>query len=462
MSPIALTTVATDQLKITGSDSPKVLLIDSVFESISVKRVTVHRNRILRIWHRYKSLRELQRANPTCAIYWCALDRDNGYLCVSNLSLSEHVKIDVDSYIAQSKRLKMVCSQLMSIGNGLPRKYRQVLMVINSPLGVRHVYFVDHKPVFTRALPPVSGVTDYIEPLQSTLQHLLNRGMLEDYPSILCHGVCAAAQSSIRENWAASTIDTLDNNAYSISSIAAKAYAAKRIQRFATAQLPAYWLDGIDRYRYRGASLLSSSIVFVLAMVLAAGLLGIKLKNWSALLRTHASITSTVNSTQLLSAQAAAFSSAPKITAQRLHRLDLLRSLQPAGPDVLLSTVSSVFEAHPHVTLNHISWYTVIADDDFKSQTQVAHRTHLSIDVVSSDYLSIIITGNIKAGSLSEQQALFSKFKATLVSLQGIGDLIEEQTPVTQWRMPGSETSQASELTDDSFTLRFSLSDASS
>ena len=462
MSRIAFTVVGEGALVFAGNASPKVLLIDSLFETISVKRVTAHKNPMIRLWQRFKLQRELQLANPACAVYWCSLNKVTAYLCVSNLSLSDSDEIEINNYITQSKRLKLVCSQLLSIGNGLSPQYRQVLMVLNSPAGVRHVFLIDHKPVFSRLLPPSDGTVDYVEPIQATQQHLINRGMLEGEPIILCHGVTAVALLAIKENWAASTVSCLSNDASSLPSLAMQSYIAKRLYRFMTGQLPAYWFNGLKHYRHMNVSVLATSIVCALVLIVAAGMFSFNMKDWSVLLRTRASIISTNNNTQLLKAEAETYSSAPRVTAQRLQRLDLLRSMQPAGPDVLLATVSGVFEAHPDVTLNHISWFTIVADQEFQSQTQVAHRETLSINVATSDYLSVLLTGNIKARSLSKQQAIFTDFKATLMSMHGIGDLVEEQTPVTQWRMPDSAAVQQSELSVDSFTLRFSLSDVSS
>ena len=462
MKRIAFTSVNDGALVFTGSESPAVLLIDSAFETISVKRVTVHRNRIVRLWQRLKSLQELEEANAGCAVYWCSLNKTTGYLCVSNLCLHESAENDLDIYVAQSKRLKLVCSQLMSIGNSLPSQYRQALMVLGNASGVRHVYFINRKPVFTRLLQPGDGAGDYVEPLLATHQHLINRGILEGEPMILCHGVSAAVLLTINESWAASTVSALSHDSSSLASLANKSYSSKRLWRFIAGQLPAYCLDGLKRYRFRSASILCTSIVCALMSILVVALLSLNYETWSKLLRTRTAISSTIHNTQLLHTEATAFSTAPKITAQRLQRLDLLRSLQPAGPDVLLAIVSDAFESHPDVTLNHISWFTVIADEKLQSQTQISHRDRLSMNVVNSDYLSILIIGNIKANSLSEKQALFSDFKATLMSLPGIDDLVEEQTPVTQWRMPDTAVTQHSEQSVDSFTLRFSLSHVSS
>ena len=469
MSQVAFTTLDHGELVFAGSESPKVLLVDSVFETISVKRLTLHRNIFRSVWLRLKKQRELQFANPDCAVYWCAVDRSTGYLCVSNLLLPDSANNDVTRFIEQSNHLQFMCSQLMSIGNSLPSRYHQVLLVLNSPVGIRHVYFIDHKPVFTRLLPPNSSAADYVEPLQATLQHLLNRSMLAAEPTILCHGLCESAQAAIAQKWSASSVaslmsalDNQTNKTLPMSSLAVEAYMAKRLQRWFVGQLPAYWSGKLERYRFRDASRRGTMMACVLVMVVASGLLAFKLNDWSSLLRTRAAIKVTAGNTQVLSDEASAFSTAPQLTAQRLQRLDLLRSLQPAGPDVLLSAVSTVFEAHPHVSLNHISWFTVVSNDEFQLQTQVAHRDRLSIDAVNPDFLSVLITGNIQAASLSQQQALFSAFKVELLSLQGVGDLIEEQTPITQWRMPSSTSIHESGVATDSFTLRFLLNDVSS
>ncbi len=464
MSRIAFATISQDTIEFGGSTSPTVLLIDSVFETISIRRVTVHKNSVIRLWQRMKSLRELQQANPAAAVYWCSLDKTTAFICVSNLSLASNVvaENELDSYIARSKCLKLMCSQLMSIGRGLSSQCRQALLLLNSADGVRHVYFVDHKPVFIRLLPPNDSPTGFVEPLQATQQHLDNRSMLCGDAAIICNGVSDAELLSIKQNCAASSIDRLDVDTVSLSSLATKFYLVKRMRWFLIAQLPAYWSDGLYRYRYRNASLLTTSVLCLLASILIIGLAGFNIKSWVTLLHTRVSIVETTKNTQALKAEAAAFSSAPKATAERLQRLDLLRSLQPAGADVLLSTVSTAFEAHPLVSLNHISWFTVSADEGLQSQTQVAHRDHLSMTAVNSDSLSILITGSIEATSLSEQQAVFDEFKTTLMSLQGIGNIIEERTPVTQWRMPDSTALQQRELNTESFTLRFSLNNVSS
>ncbi len=462
MSSASFATSGDGSLTISGSESPTVLLIDSTSETISAKRVTVHKNPLLRLWQRAKSLHEIQAANPACAVYWCSLDKMTGYLCVSDLSLHTDAERELASYVAKSKRLKFVCSQLMSIGYDLPLRHKSTLLVVQGIDSVRHVYLIDHKPVFIRLLPINGSTVDYMEPLEATIQHLINRGMSDGEPSILCHGLSESVLLVIKDKCTMGTVGLLSSDTSALSSLAAKSYLSKRLRRFMTAQLPAYWLDGLERYRFRCLSILSTSALCVLALILIVGLLSVNHKDWKNMLHTRNSIASTIDNTEVLRNKAAAFSTAPTITAQRLKRLDLLRSLQPAGPDVLLATVSDAFEKHPDVSLNHISWFTVVADEEFQSQTQVAHRDQLSMSVSHSDYLSILITGNIDANSLSQQQAIFSEFKATLMSLRGVGDLVEEQTPVTQWRMPDSALAQQAGSDVDSFTLRFSLSDASS
>jgi len=211
MSQVALATVGRGTLDITDSPSAQLLLIDSAFETISTKRMTVHKNIAIRLWRRIKALHELQQANPGCAVYWCSLDKFTDYLCVSNLSLHERVETDLNSYLAQSTQIKRISGLLAIIGSGLAEPYKDGLIVLEDSLGIRHVYIVDRKPVFIRLLPLISHADAYIEPLQATLQHLSNRGLLNGEPTILCHGLSATAQSSIKQNWASGNVSPLCN-----------------------------------------------------------------------------------------------------------------------------------------------------------------------------------------------------------------------------------------------------------
>jgi len=94
--------------------------------------------------------------------------------------------------------------------------------------------------------------------------------------------------------------------------------------------------------------------------------------------------------------------------------------------------------------------------------TQVSHRQHLLMTVEQADELFVSIAGSIQATSLSEQQALFSDFKTSLLSVAGVSELVEEQTPVTQWRMPNDANALSIDIALDSFSLRFKLSDVAS
>jgi len=176
MSSIAYTTLDHGDLVFAGSDYPTTLLVDSVFETISVKRVTLSRNPFRNRWRLFQAQQALQQSNPECAVYCCKLDKATAFLCISDLAFSSVAADGVQDYLASKPTLNVMCAQLMSIGAALPESHQQCLMVLNSAVGIRHVYFIGGKPAFVRLLAP-SGEDD-IEPLEATQQHLQNRGML--------------------------------------------------------------------------------------------------------------------------------------------------------------------------------------------------------------------------------------------------------------------------------------------
>ena len=81
------------------------------------------------------------------------------------------------------------------------------------------------------------------------------------------------------------------------------------------------------------------------------------------------------------------------------------------------------------------------------------------MEATQPDNLSVTISGAINATTLSAQQARFTEFKMALLSIEGVSEMIVEQTPVTQWQLSTDIDRQSAALVTDNFTLRFVLRD---
>lgn len=475
MKSIAYTRYDHTQLTVSGSANAKVLLLDSLDEAISIKQVSVLSGIFYFTgwWQRLKYMEKIRRDSKPNAVYWCRLNRSTGFICVSDLCLKESTTDEVEEFVENTKSIKAVHSQLMCIGAVLPKDSANALLLLKNSIGVRHVYLLAGKPVFVRLLPPCSSAEQLLDSLQSTRQHLVNRGILERPPLVLCHGIADETIGTLDNGWPSSRVDSLVKalapfiNAKtevkeSIASIAIEAYHARSWLKNWALSFPFYSFARVVRHRFRKLSICTTVATSSLLIVLLTFTFLLKKDVWSSLLYLPAAIERVKNDTRTARRESLKYSDDPSATAQRLARLDLLRSVQPVGTDDLLSRLSEVFDAYPTVQLNHLSWFTTQSSTQSKTSAEISSRNSLSMDATQPDHLAVLISGAVVGDSLSTQQARFTKFKAALLSVEGVENLIVEQTPVTQWRMLSDGDSQTSSIVPDNFTMRFFLSDQSS
>ena len=368
MKSIAYTYYDKTELTVSGSDKDHVLLIDSLDEAISTKQVSVQSGLfvVLGWWQRVKYIRKVRRENSHCAVYWCRLNSSTGFICVSDLCLAENTATDVEVFVESAKSVKAVHSQLMCIGAALPVAYSSVLLLLKGSIGVRHVYMLAGKPVFTRLLSPSSSIDQLIDSLQATQQHLINRGMLDGLPPILCHGLSKEVVNKLEKAWASARVDslitvldptdkTITKTAASVSLLAVSTYQSQSWLKTWLSFLPEYAIGQVSRHRYRRLSIVCTTVSILLLLVLLTGTLILKRDSISAVLYLPSAIEDVKTDIRVGLTKSLEYSAQPQLMAQGLSRLDQLRSVQPVGPDVLLSSLSDVFEAHPHVQLNHLS-----------------------------------------------------------------------------------------------------------
>lgn len=475
MKSIAYTRYDHTQLTVSGSADARVLLVDSLDEAISLKQVSLLSGvfSFYGWWQRLKYMETIRRESQPNSVYWCRLNRSTGFVCVSDLCLTEDATYDVEKFLENTKSVKAVYSQLMCIGAALPKSSARTLLLLKNSIGVRHVYILAGKPVFVRLLPPSSSAEQLLDSLQSTWQHLLNRGLLEHPPSVLCQGISDETIRALDKAWSSSRVDsllavltpharTVTEVKRSIAQLAIEAYQARSWLKSWATFLPFYSVGGVARHRFRRLSICSTAVTGSLLIVLLAFSFLLKKDVWSSLLYLPGAIERVKNDVRSDHQKSLLYSDSPTATAQRLAQLDLLRSIQPLGSDILLSRLSDVFDAYPTVQLNHLSWFTTQSSTQSEASTEISSRDSLSMDATQPDHLAVMISGAITGDSLSGQQARFAKFKAALLSLEGVRDLVVEQTPVTQWRMLADSDSQTAPIVPDNFTLRFVLSDQSS